>query len=223
MVEAISAAATETKSQKASTTLAADLDAFLLLLTTQLQNQDPLSPLEPTEFTGQLVQFASVEQQIATNDNIEKLLEVQNAALASAVVGFIGTSVEADIGQLPLQDGEAKYTYTLNTNVQNVIMSITDDKGRVVFTEGGERTAGTHEVTWDGKDADGIQQPDGGYFLSVIPVAFEGSTADVSTTIHAKVTGVMMENGNTTMDASGVAIPLEKITAVKQQSTSSGS
>ena len=57
MIEGITATE-ETKSSKAATTLAGDLDAFLLLLTTQLQNQDPLSPLEPTEFTGQLVQFA---------------------------------------------------------------------------------------------------------------------------------------------------------------------
>ena len=149
-----------------SATSAAKLSAdFMELLVTQLQHQDPLSPLEPTEFTGQLVQFASVEQQIATNDNMEQLLDVQNAALASAVVGFIGTSVEADIGQIPLQDGEAKYKYTLDSNVQNTVMTITDDKGRVVFTQAGERTAGTHEVAWDGKDTNGIQQPDGAYFL----------------------------------------------------------
>ncbi len=221
MVDAVAAATGQSQAKQAGTTLAADLDAFLLLLTTQLQHQDPLSPLEPTEFTGQLVQFASVEQQIATNDNMEKLLDVQNAALASAVVGFIGTSVEADIGQIPLQDGEAKYTYTLDSNVQNTVMTITDDKGRVVFTQAGERTAGTHEVAWDGKDTNGIQQPDGAYFLSVTPVAFEGSIANATTSIFAKVTGVTMSNGDTTMDASGVSIPLEKITTVKQAESGS--
>lgn len=221
MIESISADS-ETKASKAATTLAGDLDAFLLLLTTQLENQDPLSPLEPTEFTGQLVQFASVEQQIATNDSMEKLLEVQNASLASAVVGFIGTEVVGDFGgKLPLQDGQAKFEYTLTNNASNVVMTIMDNKGNVMFTKAGNTSAGTHEVVWDGKDGNGFPVEDGAYSLSITPIAFPGSTIDVSSRIFAKVTGVSMING-TTLDASGVNIELDTIDTVKEQNSKGG-
>ena len=219
MVESIGTA-TETASGKARATLAGDMDAFLLLLTTQLQNQDPLSPLEPTEFTEQLVQFASVEQQIATNENMEKLLKVQNASLASSVVGFIGTEVLTEnTGQLPLHNGEAKFEYTLSNNASNVVMSITDETGRVVFTKAGETGAGAHEVIWDGKDGNGRPMPDGPYNLSITPIAHPGSTISHTSKINAVITGVSMANGETTMEANGVIIPLDKIETVRKASS----
>ena len=219
MVESIGTV-TETGASKARTTLAGDMDAFLLLLTTQLQNQDPLSPLEPTEFTEQLVAFASVEQQIATNENMEKLLKVQNASLASSVVGFIGTEVLTEnSGQLPLQNGEAKFEYTLNNNASNVVMTITDANGRVMFTKAGDTTVGTHEVTWDGKDGNDQAMPDGAYTLSITPIAFPGSTISHTSRVRAVITGVSMANGTTTMEASGVPIPLENIETVRKASS----
>jgi flagellar basal-body rod modification protein FlgD len=129
MVDAVTALnqnPVESKAASAASGLAGDLDSFLLLLTTQLQNQDPLSPLEPTEFTGQLVQFASVEQQIAANSTMEALLAVQNSSLAASVVGFIGTDVEANGSTLPLQNGEASFTYTLANNAKANVITILD-------------------------------------------------------------------------------------------------
>lgn len=215
MVEAIGTEL-ETQASKAKATLAGDMDSFLLLLTTQLKNQDPLSPLEPTEFTNQLVQFASVEQQIATNENMEQLLKVQNAALASAVVGFIGTEVlTKNAGKIPLQDSKAEFEYTLTNNAANVVMTIMDDNGRVMFTKAGETNVGTHKVTWDGKDALGRAVPDGVYNISITPIAFPGSTIDHTSKIKAKITGVSMANGNTTMEATGLPIELDKIETVR--------
>ena len=204
----------------AKKTLAGDMNAFLLLLTTQLKNQDPLSPLEPTEFTSQLVQFAGVEQQIATNDNMEKLIKIENTALASAVVGFIGTEVTADTGgQLPLQNGEATFEYTLTNNASNVVMTISDANGRVVFTKAGDASPDTHEVIWDGKDGSGQTLPDGAYTFSITPIAFPGSTISHTSRVKAVITGVSMANGTTTMEANGVPIPLEKIETVRKASS----
>ena len=210
----------QTASRSAKTTLAGDMNAFLLLLTTQLKNQDPLSPLEPTEFTSQLVQFAGVEQQIATNDNMEKLIKIENTALASAVVGFIGTEVTADTGgQLPLQNGEATFEYTLTNNASNVVMTISDANGRVVFTKAGDASPDTHEVIWDGKDGSGQTMPDGAYALSITPIAFPGSTISHTSRVKAVITGVSMANGTTTMEANDVPIPLEKIETVRKASS----
>ena len=202
------------QSGKAKTSLAADFDAFLLLLTTQLKNQDPLSPMEPTEFTSQLVQFASVEQQINANENLEKLVGIQNATLAASIIGFVGTDVEADGGGLPLQDGEAKFSYTLDKQAKNVVITISDEDGNLVFTKAGDRAAGRHEFTWDGKNNDGIQQADGAYKVSVSPIGNDDEAVTAAVTIYAHITGVDMANG-TNLDADGVSIPLDKVLTIK--------
>ena len=218
MVEAIGTE-TQTQASKARSSLAGDMDAFLLLLTTQLKNQDPLSPLEPTEFTNQLVNFAGVEQQIATNDNIEKLLNVQNAVLASAVIGFVGKEVVADTsGKLPLQNGEATFEYTLGSSASNVVMTISDDEGRILFTKAGETGVGKHEVTWDGKDGKDQTMPAGSYNLSITPLAFSGETIEHTTRVKAVITGISLAHGETKMAARGVTMPVEKIETVTKAS-----
>lgn len=209
-----SAALENGQSAKSKTSLAADFDAFLLLLTTQLKHQDPLSPMEPTEFTSQLVQFASVEQQINSNENLEKLVGIQNANLAASIIGFVGTSVEATGGEVPLQNGEAKITYDLSGNAKNTVITISDSKGNLVFTKAGERQPGLHEFVWDGKDGDGVLQPDGAYKISVSPIGYDDEVVTADVRIFAKITGVSMENG-TTLDASGVQIPLDKVLSIK--------
>ena len=221
-IEAIGSEVTQTKSDKNGASLAADLDSFLLLLTTQLKHQDPLSPLEPTEFTGQLVQFASVEQQIQTNSQLESMLEAQNASLAAAVVGFIGTTVEADIAKLPLHDGEAQFTYDLSDTASNVIVTITDEQGRIVLNQSGERTSGTHEFIWDGKDGTGIQQPDGAYSFTVTPIPFDGQPVEKKVIVKAHITGVAIDDGVTTLEANGVTIPLEKVLTIREENASPG-
>jgi flagellar basal-body rod modification protein FlgD len=166
------------------------------------------------------VQFASVEQQIATNDTMEQLLAVQNAALAASVVGFIGTDVEATGSTLPLQNSEAKFTYTLAENAKSTVITIMDTEGRVVLNKTGETEAGSHEFVWDGKDGDGKQMSDGAYTLNVTPVGFDDQTISHLVAIQAHITGVNMETGTTMLEAGGVAIPLENILSIKQAATS---
>jgi flagellar basal-body rod modification protein FlgD len=222
MVDAISAigtAAELSKAQTDKTTLAGDLDAFLLLLTTQLQNQDPRSPLEPTEFTGQLVQFASVEQQIATNKSMEDLLTVQNASLAASVVGFIGTDVEASGTEMPLQNGSAEFTYTLAQNAKNTDVTILDSKGAVVLNAQGSLKAGAHEFKWDGKDNYGNTMAEGAYTINVNPMDFDEQVISTTISFKAHVTGVNMSSGDTLLEAGNVSIPLDKILAIKESKT----
>jgi flagellar basal-body rod modification protein FlgD len=215
-------AAAQTQSQKSSFSLAADLDSFLLLLTTQLKNQDPLAPLDSNEFTGQLVAFAGVEQQIATNDHLEQLLNLQSASLAASIIGFVGTDVVAEVSQVPLQGGEAKFTYSLTGNAKNVVISITDDKGNIMLTKAGELSAGDHEFVWDGNDVNGQKVPDGPYRVSVTPIGFETSPVSAKVKISGHVTGVTMDRGNATLDVGGVAVPLDRILTIKEAQTGLG-
>jgi len=208
------AATANGQSGKAKLSLASDFDAFLLLLTTQLKNQDPLSPMQPTEFTSQLVAFAGVEQQINANDNLEKLVGIQNATLAASIIGFVGTDVEADGGDLPPQDHEGKFSYTLDKQAKNVVITISDSDGNLVFTKAGDRAPGRHEFIWDGKSNDDVLLPDGAYKVSVSPIGNGDEVVTAKVTIFGHITGVDMAKG-TNLDAGGVSIPLDKVLTIK--------
>ena len=76
--------------------LTGDLESFLLLLVTQLKNQDPLSPLDSNEFAAQLAQFATVEQAIKTNKNLDDLIAISKAGQVAAAVSYLGKTIEAE-------------------------------------------------------------------------------------------------------------------------------
>ncbi len=113
------------RSASSLASLSENFDAFLTLLTSQLQNQDPLDPMDSSEFTNQLVQFSAVEQQIQANQNLETLIQLQNAQSAANAVGYIGKDVEVPSSQIMLQDGEAKFAYTLADSVDIVVVTVT--------------------------------------------------------------------------------------------------
>lgn len=175
-----------------SSTLSADMNTFLTLLTTQLKYQDPLDPMDTAEFTNQLVQYSNVEQSIQMNEKLNNLLSLGVANLGAQAVSYIGKTAQVLGDVMPLQDGKAKATYTLNKDVQSVSILVKDMNGKVVYTASGEGTAaGTHEFAWDGKDADGNRLEDGAYQIIVSPKVASGETgATVTTTIFGKVTGV---------------------------------
>src|SRR3954452_2810695 len=105
---------TTATTKTASNKLSQDYTTFLKLLTTQLQNQDPMSPMDSSQFTNQLVQYSQVEQQIGQNDKLEKLVKMQSNNQTQASLGFIGLDVEAT-GSAFTYDGSspAKMSYTL--------------------------------------------------------------------------------------------------------------
>lgn len=172
-------------------TLSADMNTFLTLLTTQLKYQDPLDPMDTAEFTNQLVQYSNVEQSIQTNEKLNTLLSLNIANLGAQAVSYIGKTVQVLGDVMPLENGKAKATYTLDKDVTSVVVSVKDMNGKVVYSEQGKITAGTHEFTWDGKDSNGNQLEDGAYQISVSTKVPSGETsASVMTTVFGKVTGV---------------------------------
>lgn len=167
-----------------------NLNRFLTLLITQLQHQDPLQPMDANEFTQQLVQFASVEQQIYQNANLEKMLALQKATQASNLVNYIGTPVETEGNELFLDGGGAAAHYTLPEQATETRILVRDQKGNAVFSADGETSAGMHTFVWDGSGADGEPLPAGSYTLSVSAVGKDGGSLDVGTSVLALVTGV---------------------------------
>ena len=184
-----------TTTNSASQTLSADMNTFLTLLTTQLKHQDPLDPMDTAEFTNQLVQYSSVEQAIQTNEKLDSLLSMNIQNLGAQAVSYIGKVAQVLGDVMPLQDGQAKAAYTLDKDVQSVTIIVKDLNGNVVYSEEGEVTAGTHEFDWDGKTAGGQQLEDGAYQIVVSAKVANGETsANVTTTIFGKVTGVASDS-----------------------------
>lgn len=179
----------------ANKTLSADMDTFLKLLTTQMQYQDPLDPMDASEYTNQLVQYSNVEQAIKTNTKLDNLLNLSIYNLGVQASGYVGKTVQVLGDVMPLDGGVAKATYTLSKNVQECTIMVKDADGNVVYTETGDKTAGAHDFVWDGKNSAGEQMPDGAYQITVSTAVANGETeASVTTTVFGRVTGVASDD-----------------------------
>src|ERR1700760_3589524 len=97
----------------AGSTLAGNFQTFLTLLTTQLQNQNPLDPLDTNQFTQQLVEFAGVEQQLKSNDQLSTLVSLQQTAQNTQALGFVGQTVSVDGSTQNLTNGSAAWTFNV--------------------------------------------------------------------------------------------------------------
>lgn len=200
--------------------LAKDLNSFLMLLTSQLKNQDPLSPMDSSEFTNQLVEFAQVEQQIGMNDNLTSLIGLSQASIASNAVNYIGKTIEGESTQVPLQDGKLKAAYGLNADAKNVTVVVRNEAGDIVYSRAMDKAAdksqGVHPFEWNGKDANGNQLPDGAYTLSVTALGSDEKPVENYVTAFGRVTGVTTINDKTVLLIGKVGIPVDSVLSVTE-------
>lgn len=210
------------KSAESSAKLDEELNRFLNLLVTQLKNQDPLDPLDANEFTSQLVAFAGVEQQIFANSNLEKLLQLEQTNQISALVEFIGLTVEATGRTVPLQDGQAEIGYTMPAGTDSATITITNSDGLTVFQGGAETSSGKHVFAWDGKNNSGVLQPDGAYNVLISGLDFSGNLLEITQTVFGRVTGAGVEGGLANLFlGDDITIAQDKVIAVKETKTAS--
>lgn len=200
--------------------LAKDLNSFLTLLTSQLKNQDPLSPMDSSEFTNQLVQFAQVEQQIGMNDNLTSLIGLSQASIASNAVNYIGKTIEGESTQAPLQEGKLKAAYGLLADAQNVTVVVRNEAGDIIYSRAmnaaAEKTTGVHSFEWDGKDSNGNQLPDGPYTLSVTAQGADDTQVENYVTAFGRVTGVTTINSKTVLLMGKVGVPVDSVLSVTE-------
>jgi flagellar basal-body rod modification protein FlgD len=157
------------------TQLSGNFSTFLTLLTTQLKNQDPTSPMDSNAFTQQLVMYSQVEQQIDSNANLKTLISQGTSNAAAVTTGYLGKKVSITNGSASLSGGAANWTYNLATDAGGTQLSITDANGKIVYTGAGETASGNHSFSWDGKDTNGNQLADGTYKLAVTASDAAGS------------------------------------------------
>lgn len=213
-IDTIGSGATASSQSKAK--LDEDLNKFLNLLVTQLKNQDPLDPMDATEFTGQLVQFASVEQQIYQNSNLEKLLEAAHVSQVSNLANYLGTRVEAQLDTLNLDASSATISYTLLEDAASNTITISDTSGKVVFTTAGERIADRYEFTWDGLDNNGNQMPDGSYDFTINALNNDGEPIEYNRSVYGRVSAAGAEEGSVSLYLGDVAVSLDDIISVTE-------
>lgn len=210
-INSATAGATSASAQS-QTKLAQDFDQFLVLLTTQLQFQDPLDPLDSGEFTDQLVSFTQVEQSITTNKNLENLIsQTKNAAMSNAV-GYLGNEVTIETDRAGLRNNTAKWEYGLETNAEEVEITVQDAQGKVVYKGTGDNRAGLHDFVWDAP----ANTPDGIYQLTIS--AETANETEVLTAIYSKGTVEAIEalNGDVHLSVNGILTSISNIQAVKQ-------
>src|SRR4051794_32791264 len=147
--------------------IANNFPQFLQLLTTQLKNQNPLDPLDTNQFTQQLVQFAQVEQQLKSNDQLQTLVSLQQTAQQTQALGFVGTTVAVDGQTSPLKDGKAQWSFNM-AKPSTATFTVSNSTGQTVYTGSYTVQTGLQNFAWDGRGNDGTQYPEGTYKLSVV-------------------------------------------------------
>ncbi|MGX9966890.1 flagellar hook assembly protein FlgD [Roseomonas sp. F4] len=176
-----------------------DFDTFLKLLTTQLQNQDPTSPMDADKLTEQLVQFSTVEQQINTNSTLQQLLTLQQASQLGEAAGLVGKRVAVETDRLPLQSGAAEINLPAAGTSTLARIEIRDAGGNLVRSS--DVTLGTAASTWkwDGTNSRGVKQADGTYRVSVSGRTADGTAETMAYTVNGLVTGAVRDNGVVTL------------------------
>ena len=197
--------------------LANNFNTFLTLLTEQLKNQDPLSPLDSTQFVSQLVQFSGVEQQINQNSKLESLINQNAASAATSAVGFIGKQADVLATTSDLKGGVARWTYATDPSAASTSILVKDAKGKIVYQGDGETGAGDHSFVWDGKDNAGRPLPDGAYDLEVSALDENGNIVPASVSTSVTITGADFSGTEPALLAGDLRIAFADILAVREQ------
>ncbi len=195
-------------------TLAGNFQTFLTLLTTQLQNQNPLDPLDTNQFTQQLVQFAGVEQQLKTNDQLTSLVSLQQTAQATQALNFVGKNAVVDGSTAPMTNKVATWQLSVPT-ASTVNVTIANSTGQNVFTGSYGVNAGDNQVfSWNGLGNDGTQWPDGKYTLSATGADSAGNPVAVSTQIQGLVNSVDLTQSPPLLSISGQTYTISQIKGI---------
>jgi flagellar basal-body rod modification protein FlgD len=196
-------------------TLASNFETFLTLLTTQLQHQNPLDPLDTNQFTQQLVAFAGVEQQLRTNDQLESLLKLQQVGYNVTALGFVGSHVTIDGASTELKDGLAVW-YLSSPAPATAHIEIQDANGSAVYTETKTLDAATQPFQWNGKTSAGTIAPDGTYKIVVTAQDASGQAVQIGTSFSGVVDQVDISGEEPLLLIGATLTTMDKIRSVQR-------
>jgi len=190
---------------------------FLKLLVAQLQNQDPLNPSDPTEFTAQLAQFSSLEQLFSVNSNLEKMAAASGDMERLSALNLIGKEVVSDSGEFRLGEGEVQLGYRLDVPAQEVNLYVLDASGRAVATIPASKTAaGEHFLSWNGRDANGQKLAGGEYALVVKAMTSQDEQLPATALVKGVVNGVDLADSGSILVSTAGDFQLKDVVSVRE-------
>jgi flagellar basal-body rod modification protein FlgD len=201
--------------------LAGNFNTFLTLLTTQLQNQDPLDPMDTDQFTQQLVEFASVQQQIDTNTNMQTLISLQQTAEATSAMQFLGANVTLT-GATATLAANSPAAWSLNSpSPATGNVTITNSGGQTAYSGTVSLSTGSQSYSWNGQGNNGVTWPAGQYTLAITATNANGQAVTVSTQVQGTVSGINTSQNPPTVTVGGQSYPISSIQSINNGSTSS--
>jgi flagellar basal-body rod modification protein FlgD len=202
--------------------LSTNYNDFLTMLTTQLQNQDPTSPMDSSQFTSELVQFSSVEQQINTNSSLGQLIQLTQAGDLTQASAMLGSQVTATSSQLPLQNGKASLSFTAPA-AEPVAIAVYNSAGTQILDTAINATQGTNTWNWNGQNATGTTMPDGAYSVAVMGQGSTGAATALPFTVTGTATGVSSGSNSVSLNLGALSVPFTAVTSVSKAGASAGS
>jgi flagellar basal-body rod modification protein FlgD len=209
---------TTTASGADSTMIASNFTTFLTLLTTQLKNQNPLDPLDTNQFTQQLVQFAQVEQQMKSNDQLTSLVALEKSAASTTALAFVGSTVVVDGSTSPLTSSGATWSFNV-AKPSTANITIRDSTGQTAYTGTFAGTPGMMNFTWDGRGNDGTAWPAGNYTMAATAVDANNQPVGVATEVQAVVDSVDLTQDPPTLSVNGQDYTMDKIKRIVRPTT----
>ena len=194
-----------------------DKDDFLTLLIAQLKNQDPLNPIDNTEFIAQLAQFSSLEQMTLVNENLDEMLEsntdmtdvVSNAML----INYIGKNVTAETDSFTYDgDNAIQLQFVIDSAASYGTLEITDSSGNIKKTVSLDALdEGNYYFEWDGITNLGIEAESGVYSYTIELYDSLGNEVDVSQIFTGVVESVSYIDGEQQLNIGGVFVPFDSV------------
>ncbi len=189
-------------------------DAFLTMLVAQLQNQDPLNPMEGSDFSAQLAQFSQLEQLMSLNDSMESLAASFSSDSEKDLMGYMGKQVTGEVNSMQVSQGEVSGGFFNLGQAAEVMVEVTDASGKAVKSiPMGTKGSGSHLISWDGTDNKGEAVSDGTYTYTVLANTGTGY-AKVPNQVTGKVDGVVYSNDRAYLVVQGILLDSEALTSV---------
>ncbi len=167
---------------------------FMTLLVAQIQNQDPMSPMDNQQFTSQITQFTMLGEMEKTNRNLEESLIMAQAINNTAMLGLVGKNVTVEGDQVQLTDGVVTGNMIVAELPGTVFVEVKDSTGTVVASYTKSVTAGLSEIDWNGLDNNEEVLPDGEYTIDVKLTSTHGADIPFKTLMTGAVDGLRYEN-----------------------------
>ena len=192
--------------------LGSNFNQFLTLLTTQLRNQDPTSPVNTDQFTQELVAFTGVQQAVATNTNLQQLIQLQQGSEVLQSAQVVGHTATVTSPAIALQKGIGEVTFQAPA-AEPVVIAVANSAGQVVRQISATAQPGNNVWQWDGKDGSGNQLPDGAYGVA-IETGNATSATNVPFSVVGTVTGLSNGNGGLQLELGAVSVGLSQVQSI---------